>query len=56
LVVTETQTVVFSELFAVGGLVLVGAGGDVTEGISTVGASDAVAVRVDVSVTSSVLV
>ena len=56
LVVTETLTVVFSELLWVGALVLLGTGGDVAEGISIVAVSAAVAVRVGVSVTSSVFV
>jgi len=54
-VVTETLTVGFSRLIAVGGLVgLLGIGEDVTEAISSAAVSDAVAVGV--SVISSVLV
>jgi hypothetical protein len=52
----ETRTVVFCELLCVGALVLLAAGGEVTEGTSMVGVSDGVGVRVIVSVASSVFV
>lgn len=55
-VVIETRTVGASAPLAVGGLVLLGRGEAVTESVSTTAVSVPVAVGVDVSVLSSVLV